>query len=355
MARSTRSFVGGGWSGYSGWHEGWGWVDRRDAFGVAVTLRDMTVIGLDLGGTKCAVSVADGDGRIVRVEKFATTDVAATLAELFETVGKVLDEAGVDGELMFGVSCGGPLDLEAGLICAPPQLSDWERVPIVSELEGRFGGTAYLMNDATAGALAEWQYGAGCGCASLLFLTHGTGMGAGLVLNGRVYEGTTGDAGELGHWRLAADGPVGVHKAGSFEGFCAGAGIAQLGQRLAAERGGEVAFNPGRIEAITARHVAEAAAAGDGDAVEIFRVSGDYLGQALAMVMDLLNPELIVLGSLYARCRSLLEPAMRAAIEREALGRIASACRVEASALGEEIGNVAAVSVALYRSGRIGG
>lgn len=314
----------------------------------------MAIIGLDIGGTKCAVVRARDDATIERVERFTTTDVDETLARLYDAVEDVLSDSSQDSDRIFGVSCGSPLDLKRGLICAPPNLPTWIDVPIVADLERRFGGKAYMMNDATAGALAEWQFGAGRGCDHLLFLTHGTGMGAGIVLNGRVYEGASGEAGELGHWRLAADGPIGVHKAGSFEGFCAGSGIAQLGQQLARERGGRVAFNPGQIEDITTHHIADAARAGDADAIEILRVSGDYLGQALAMVIDILNPQLIVLGSLYARCQSLLEPAMRAAIEREALGRIASSCRIEPSALGEEIGNVAAVAVALYRSGRIG-
>jgi glucokinase len=204
----------------------------------------------------------------------------------------------------------------------------------------QFGGDAHLMNDANAGALAEWQFGAGRGARNMIFLTHGTGMGAGLILDGRLYEGTTGDAGEVGHIRLADTGPVGYGKPGSFEGFCSGGGIAQLAR-------GQL---PG-MDLPTARDVAKAAAEGVHEAVEILAESGRRLGQALALLIDILNPELIVLGSIYCRAGNLLEPAMRKALTREALEGPRNACRIVPASLGERLGTVAAVAVALYRSG----
>jgi glucokinase len=210
------------------------------------------------------------------------------------------------------------------------------------------------MNDANAGALAEWLDGAASGCRDAVFLTFGTGMGAGLILGGRLYEGASGDAGEVGHVRLAESGPVGYGKAGSFEGLCSGGGIAQRAQQVARERDGRVAFNPGSIEAITAQHVVQAAERGDELATELLAAAGESLGRGLAVLVDVLNPEAIVLGSIYVRSRRFIEPAMRRALEAEALPQSLRACRIVPAALGEEIGNYASVAVARYRRGEIG-
>ena len=182
----------------------------------------MNIIGLDIGGTKCALSVPAGPDGVREVVRFATTDVRGTLDRLFAEVAALAPSR----DTVFGVSCGGPLDSARGLILSPPNLPGWDRIAICSLLTERFGGRAFLMNDANACALAEWQFGAGRGCQSMMFLTMGTGMGSGLILDGRLYEGVSGNAGEVGHMRMAADGPVGYGKAGSFEGFCSGGGIA---------------------------------------------------------------------------------------------------------------------------------
>lgn len=307
----------------------------------------MSIIGLDIGGTKCAVLRADDNGAIQRTIRFATTDCATTLARLWQAVVEL--EPGPAP--VFGVSCGGPLDSGAGLILSPPNLPDWDRVPITAELERRFGGRAFLMNDANAGALAEWRFGAGRGCRNVVFLTYGTGMGAGVVCDGRLLEGANGNFGEVGHLRLTPDGPVGYNKAGSFEGWCSGAGIGRYARAIAQREGGRVAFNPGRVEDITARHVAEAAERGDALAQEILAESGRRLGLALAMLVDVLNPEVIALGSVFLRARRWIEPHMRPVLEAEALEPSLKVCRVVPSALGEDIGSYAAVAIAVYQAG----
>lgn len=307
----------------------------------------MTIIGLDIGGTKCAVLKADDSGAIQRTIRFQTKGAAETQERLWRAVA----ELGPGPAPVFGVSCGGPLDSAAGLILSPPNLPGWDRVPITAELERRFGGRAFLMNDANAGALAEWRFGAGRGARNLVFLTYGTGMGAGVICDGRLFEGANGNAGEVGHVRLSRSGPVGYGKAGSFEGWCSGAGIARAAQTAARRKRGKVAFNPGRIEDISARHVAEAAAAGDAVAQELLAESGRRLGMGLAMIIDVLNPEVIVLGSVYVRARRWLEPHMRPVLEEEALPASLAVCKVVPSALGEEIGCYAAVAIAVYHAG----
>ena len=309
----------------------------------------MAIIGLDIGGTKCAVVRATDSGRIMAVETIPTSAPRPTLEALF----RIVEDMAPGDNPLFGVSCGSPLDHEAGVILSPPNLPGWDRIEIVHDLTKRFGGRAWLMNDANAGALAEWRFGAGRQCRNVIFLTAGTGMGAGLILDGRLYEGTGGHAGEVGHTRLEPDGPVGYGKAGSFEGLCSGGGIGRVAQDLARDRGDESLFGAPSLDEISARHVAEAARAGDETAVEILSLTGRRLGRALAVLVDILNPQCIVLGSVFVRCEDFLRPAMAEALAEEALPQSLRDCRVEPAQLGENIGNVAAVSVALYRSARM--
>ena len=221
----------------------------------------------------------------------------------------------------------------------------------------RFGVPCFLQNDADACAVAEWSFGAGRGCDNMVFLTFGTGFGAGLILGGRLYSGASNMAGEIGHCRCPqVDGqpyaPVGYGKAGSFEGFCSGGGIANLGKTVAIEhlqRGTPAGFCPTweDLETITAKGLAEAASAGDPAALEIYRCSGRHLGAALALLVDLLNPDRIVIGSIYARSQQLLRESALEVLERETLSVNRGACQILPAQLGEHLGDVAALSVAL--------
>ncbi|MDF2716271.1 MAG: hypothetical protein K0R28_3196 [Paenibacillus sp.] len=186
----------------------------------------------------------------------------------------------------------------------------------------------------------------------MIFLTFGTGMGAGLILDGRLYSGVNDMAGEVGHIRLAEDGPVGYGKAGSFEGFCSGGGIARLARKeaeAAIRAGRPPAFCPGleQLDAITAKSVGEAAGQGDELALHIYRTVGRKLGRGLAMLVDLLNPEMIVIGSIYGRMRSILEPLALEELRSEALSVSLEVCRVVPAGLGEQVGDLAGLSVAL--------
>ena len=209
-----------------------------------------------------------------------------------------------------------------------------------------------LQNDADACALAEWRMGAGKGCQNMIFLTFGTGMGAGLILNGRLYSGTNNLAGEVGHIRLEKDGPMGYGKRGSFEGFCSGGGIADLGRRRAREaldKGNPPLFcqREEELADVSAKSIAEAMEQGDLLAAEIFDTVGEFLGRGLSLLIDILNPERIVIGSIYARQKEALEKRMMEVIEEEALKASAGVCRILPASLGEQIGDYAAVSVGI--------
>lgn len=300
--------------------------------------------GIDIGGTKCAVLTSDGENIIERIS-FPTTNVTDTLSAIYAAVEKV----GCGDAI--GVSCGSPLDSERGVILSPPNLPGWDNIAIVRELTQRFSVPAGLENDANACALAEWRFGAGRGSKNMIFLTFGTGMGAGLILDGRLYRGTSGMAGEIGHVRMERFGPCGYGKAGSFEGFCSGGGIRQIGQTVAREKlqtGQTVGFcqSSDDLDRITAKSIAEAAAGGDADAIRVYEICGEKLGQGLSVLIDVLNPEKIVIGSIYERSGALLKTSMEAAIEREALAASRSVCRIVPAELGDSVGDFAAIVVA---------
>jgi glucokinase len=251
-----------------------------------------------------------------------------------------------------GVSCGGPLDSRRGVILSPPNLPGWDEVPIVAMLHEATGLPVWLENDANAGALAEWRFGAGRGTRNMVFCTFGTGFGSGLILDGRLYSGTNDNAGEIGHVRLADEGPAGYGKRGSVEGFCSGGGIAQLAHAYAVERlqrGETVGFCRSIAEAgaVTARDVGEAAERGDPTAREVLAAVGRRLGQALAILVDVVNPERIVLGSIFARQHAFLWPECERVLREEALAPALAVCQVVPAELGERIGDLAALAVAL--------
>lgn len=312
------------------------------------------ILGVDIGGTKCAVTYGRQDGsqlEIVDKVSFQTTSCPETIEGLKESIRTVMLRNGLTSENTYsiGISCGGPLDSATGVVMSPPNLPGWDNIPIVSILSEEFGIKAAIHNDANACALAEWTFGAGRGSRNMAFLTFGTGLGAGLILDGKLYSGTNDNAGELGHIRLNDFGPVGYGKSGSFEGFCSGGGIRQLAQSLVKERlqmGGKVSWCPdGDVEKITAKIVAEAAREGDDLAKEIFEISSRYLGVGLSILIDIINPEVIVIGSIYARNEGMMKPIMDKVISREALPLAAKVCRVVPAELGEAIGDYAALSV----------
>ena len=316
------------------------------------------LLGMAIGGTKCIAVLGIEENNEIRIlgsRRFATREAGGPYGafERFAAYGdELLDEFGIIPDAV-GIACGSPLDPVTGVIQSPANLPGWDNIPAVRLMEEHFGVPAFLENDANAGALAEWRFGAAKGYRHAAFLTFGTGLGSGLILNGQLYGGASDMAGECGHIRLAPFGPVGCSKIGSAEGFCSGGGIAQLARDMVYERimaGEKPALSPtiDGLGKLTAKSVAEAAYAGDELAKSIYALSGEMLGQTLAIMIDLLNLEVIVIGSIFARAESLLRPAMEKAIEREAFAVSAKACRIVPAALGDDIDQYEALAVASY-------
>lgn len=318
------------------------------------------IIGLDIGGTKCATTLGriseSGDITIVAKKSFPTEkgNPFGVIEELCKTIDSILAEEKIESISAIGISCGGPLDSKTGVVMNPPNLVGWDNIAIVDIIKGKYGVPCGLQNDANACALAEWKFGAGVGLQNMVFLTFGTGLGAGLILDNKLYAGTNDNAGEVGHMRLADYGPVGYGKAGSFEGFCSGGGIAQIAKMKVAEKlqmGEKVSFckDISEIDNLNAKDVALAADNGDALAKEIYAISGRQLGVGLSLIIDILNPQAIVIGSVYTRSSHLLKKYALEVIERESLPMAAKVCEILPAKLGENIGDYAALSVAAYQ------
>ena len=318
----------------------------------------------DIGGTKCASIIGYMDEenyKILGKKKFFTSQCSTpdeVINRLAEDTLELKRSCNVE-VLALGISCGGPLDAGKGIVMSPPNLPGWDDIPICRRAEEKTGIPAFLENDANAGAIAEWRYGAGRGTQNMIFLTFGTGLGSGVIIDGNLLYGASGNAGELGHIRLAEDGPVGYGKAGSFEGFCSGSGLARQMKDFASRRlaeGNPVGWakDEESISSLDAKKLGELAASGDPDAIKIFEHCGTMLGKGLAIAVDLFNPQKIVIGSIFVRSEEFLRPAMQKTLENEALSINCRDVEVAAALLGESAGDVAALCAARenYMKGR---
>jgi glucokinase len=301
------------------------------------------LLGLDIGGTKTAVVLGTTAGEILDRKSFLTRTergFEATFAELCQTAEKVLSAAPPVAAV--SVAIGGPLDVQRGIIYSPPNLPGWDNIPLKDWLRERFQKPVYVEHDGNAGTLAELYFGAGRGHRNLIFLTMGTGLGAGLVLNGQLYRGTTDTAGEIGHWRIAPDGPLAYGKRGSWEGYCAGPGMTKLAAEMFPARWGA------RCQP---EELVDLAQSGDADALRVVRRVGEVLGQGLALLVDALNPELIIIGSMAVRLGDLLLDPAREVLRHEALPGAVAAVRITTPELGEALGDVASLCAALDQGG----
>ncbi len=315
--------------------------------------------GVDIGGTKTALVLSSSPPTILKRIEFPTLPERGpepAIREIKTAMHAMLagQSATLQALMGIGISCGGPLDRIKGVVQAPPHLSTWIDVPIVEILTSEFHCQTSLENDANAGAVAEHCFGAGRGYHNMVFLTLGTGLGSGIIINDRLYCGANDMAGEIGHVRLTRSGPVGYNKPGSAEGWASGAGMAQIAERVlkTVQRTGRKTVLLEKFEnnRVSARDVGLAAQAGDAIARSIVRMSGRKLGEALAILVDILNPECIVIGGLAVRLGELILGPARVSMRREALGRAAAVCRVAPAMLGEKIGDVAALCIAMDAS-----
>lgn len=317
------------------------------------------VLGADVGGTKLATVLATRDGQIlhkVRLPTEAEKGSAFGVARLISMIGQNLAETGIDRQEIvgIGVACGSPMDAGRGIILGPPNLQSWNPVPIKDLLEAEFGLYTQLENDANAGALAEWLFGAGKGRRHVVYMTMGTGIGGGLVLDGRLYRGANGNAGEVGHMRVVPEGgPLcGCGKRGCLEAFCSGPSIARrTREALAGAPDSAILALAGSVEAATAEHLFAAARQGDPLALHLVDETAHYMGVGLANVIQVLNPEVIVLGTIATEQGDFFLDRVRDVVRAETWPQMSEVVQILPSPLGSQVGDYGAISVILQNLG----
>ena len=300
---------------------------------------------IDLGGTNVRAIVAGLDGKISgddRRPSRASDGLDATIETLLASLAHACSEAGVEASALrgLGVATPGWVDTERGIVPAAPQLIGWRDVPLVEMLQERLGLTVRLENDANAAALGENAFGAGRGTRHMLYITVSTGVGAGIIVDGRLYGGAKGSAGEIGHTIVDPSGPpCGCGKHGCLESLSSGTAIARRAAQ-AADRGDSAALagireREGRLGA---RQVADAARQGDAASIAIYEEAGYFLGIALANAVNLLSPEAIILGGGVMRAKDLFLPRAEETMRDLALDEPLKYMRLAEAELGDRAG-----------------
>ena len=317
--------------------------------------RQNLFIGIDLGGTKIDTALVDAVGKIIARdyrETRAAEGQEVVIERMVDAAHRVMGEAGIASSQVtaVGVCSPGPIDVRTGVVTAPPNLPGWKNVPLKRLIEEALGTTTFLENDANAAALGEHRFGAGRGVQNMIYVTASTGIGGGLILDGQLYIGATGAAGEIGHMTVLPWGPYcGCGNRGCLEALASGTAIARDGRELV-RRGvptliAELAA--GKPERVTAKLVAEAADKGDIEAQEILAEAMTYLGVGMASLVNLFNPELIVIGGGLTNMGEGLFGPVRRAIERRAFPAAARAVKVVPAELGDDVGVLGAAAAAM--------
>ena len=314
------------------------------------------ILGIDIGGTKLAVGVARRDGRLLseqRQPSDAATGPEPMVARVVEMARAVVADAGLalDEIEAIGIGCGGPLDPWRGVILNALNNPGWVDVPLVARIEEGLGRPSHLDNDANAAALGEHRFGAGRGVAHMVYLTISTGVGGGLILDGRLYHGANGNAGELGHISVRVSGgrPCHCGSVGCIEAYCSGTNIAERFREALA--GGAASAIDREPAAITAEDVADAARDGDPLAGTIWAETMELLGGGIVSIIHAFNPQLVVLGGGVTRAGDLLFEPVRRVVSERAMPWLAEPVRIVPAELGDMTGVLGAVAVALERIG----
>ena len=309
------------------------------------------VFGIDIGGTLLRVMLAR-DAAMGEHRK-RPTDADGGPAEAVDAIRAMMDElAGQAGLALpdvaaIGVGVPGPSDFERGILIDPPNLPLWHEAPLGEMLTAATGIPTHLQNDANLAAYGELHHGAGRGAGDMVYVTVSTGIGGGIIIDGRLYSGSGGTAGEVGHIVVEAEGPT-CHcgARGCLEMLASGTAIARVARARVAS--GESTSLSGRAE-IDAADVSEAAAAGDAVALEVLHQAGRYLGLGLGSILNILDPELLVLGGGAIQAGEPLLQPMRLAIELQAFPSTFSHVRIELAELGQDAGLIGAAQWARDR------
>jgi glucokinase len=307
------------------------------------------VLALDIGGTKLAVGVVTPNGEVRGYQVEPTRKDEGherIIRRLFDMGQRAIHKARSGPVAAVGISSGGPLDPDAGIVMAPLNLPDWIEVPLADLARAEFGIPAVLVNDATAGMLAEHRYGAARGADIAIYLTISTGVGGGAVIHGRLHRGSAGNGGEFGHVMVRPGGRrCTCGRLGCLEAYASGTSIAARARDALASTGSSSAL--GAITDVGAVDVVAAARAGDALAIELWDETTDVIGQAITDLVNTFEPEVVILGGgVTGAGASLIDP-VREIVARTAMPMAAAAVRIEFAQLGESVCVVGAAARAM--------
>lgn len=282
----------------------------------------MKIVGISIGGTKTAVTFADFvDGNILNITKKTFPTVADNDKKEINLIFDAIDSENVNFDFISIIVCS-PIDIKKGTINTPPNLRGFVNTPIVQIFKNKYHVDVSLLNDADASALAEFKFGAGKDSKNMAYLTFGTGIGSGLILNGELYTGNNSMAGEIGHVRLTEKGPVGYFKEGSVEGWCAGGNI----------------YKWASVEGVNStKDIFELARNGNEKALETIDIVAKKIGETVSILLDILNLDKVVIGGIYPRNVDLLEEKVIQSAKENTISINFDNCRIVPSLLNEQI------------------
>ena len=307
-------------------------------------------VGVDIGGTNVKIALVNKKGEISfpkTVPTRAEMGYEYTISNITQCIKDLLTEANITTKDIEGIGFGfpGQIDCENGIVRNLPNIPGWVNVPIAEIMQKEFNVPVKVDNDVRCMALAELNYGAGAGCKNLICITVGTGIGSGLVINGKLVRGASNAAGEIGHIKMQMqDGLIcGCGDTGCFEAYVSGPSIVAMAKEyIAGGKGTKYRELAGSVDAITPAIVCQAAQQGDVVAKRIFTIMGEYLGIGLSSVVNLLNPERIVIGGGVADAGDILFEPLRKTLSERAMPIQAAAVEVVQAKLGNSAGLIGA-------------
>jgi len=324
---------------------------------------DTLILGIDLGGTKILTAVVDTHGKM-RSRDHSITPAKegreAVVKSILESVGRALDQANIGTTDLAAIGVGAPglSNPGTGILFTSPNLPGWKDIPLRDIIEKELGKKAFLINDANAAAVGELYFGAGRGTQNFIYITISTGIGGGIIIDGKIYTGFSGTAGEVGHMVIDDDGPAcNCGNRGCWETLASGTALAREARHRIKEGAATLILQlaGGDVENINAEVIQEAALAGDKLAIELIERTAYYLGVGLANLINIFNPEVIVIGGGLSNIGDmLLKPAFKEAGHR-AFKQPYQAVRFARAGLGRNSGVLGAAAFALEQIRGTGG
>ncbi|KAJ50267.1 glucokinase [Clostridium tetanomorphum] len=308
------------------------------------------VVGVDLGGTKIYTALVDLEGNIVKernVETEANKGELQVLYKIMETIDNVIEGIDLKEVKAIGIGSPGPLDVKKGIILSASNLP-FRNFSLVKPIEDKYNISTYLDNDANVATLAEFMFGTGKGTENMIYITASTGIGAGAMINGKIYRGSTGNALEIGHTTVMKDGPkCGCGNSGCAESLGSGTAIMKKAKE-ACKNNIETSLK--KYDNLTAKEVFEEAKKGDKVSKEILEFCLSYLGIAVANIINTFDPEMVVIGGGVANGGQVVFDTINREVENRCWKAISDNCKIEKAKLGGKAGVLGAAALAITES-----